>query len=436
MSARANEAGNRRLRRYPAYKDSGIEWLGDVPDHWRVTRTKYAAQLRSGHTPSRLHPEYWEKCTIPWFGLADVWQIRDGQLDYVTETAEKISEIGLANSAARVLPKGTVMLSRTASVGFSTIMGVDMATTQDFVNWVCRPGLRPEYLLYVFRSMQSEFRRLTMGSTHQTIYMPDAARFATAVPPLSEQDAIVRFVRARTGRINVLIAKQHQLVELLRERRTALVESRVLAGLVGRTRWPSVRLSHALRERQTSVRVKPDEMYREIGIRSHGRGIFHKEAVSGSMLDEKAVYSIEPGDLVFNVVFAWEGAVAIASHAESGFVASHRFPTYVPRGNATNVTYLRWFFGTRYGLALLDQHSPGSAGRNRTLDRRELLKEQLPMPPRHEQDEIVQLIERDTTKIDALTEKARQAIDHLKELRVSLISAAVTGKIDVREEVA
>src|SRR5207244_10020708 len=127
----------------------------------------------------------------PWFGLADVWQIRDGKMEYEDETTENISELGLANSAARLLPKSTVILSRTASVGFSAIMGVDMATTQDFVNWVCGPTLRPEYLLYVFRSMQHEFRRLTMGSTHQTIYMPDAGRFSAPIPPVCQQQRIL-----------------------------------------------------------------------------------------------------------------------------------------------------------------------------------------------------------------------------------------------------
>jgi type I restriction enzyme S subunit len=125
--------------RYAKYKASGVEWLGDVPEHWGVMPIGRAARLESGHTPSRLHPEYWEHCTVPWFTLADIWQIREAGADYIYETKEKVSEVGLANSAARVLPKGTVMLSRTASVGFSAIMGVDMATTQDFANWVCGP---------------------------------------------------------------------------------------------------------------------------------------------------------------------------------------------------------------------------------------------------------------------------------------------------------
>src|SRR5262245_46317793 len=222
-----NLVGLRKFKPYAAYKDSGVEWLGEIPAHWQVNRTKFAARLRSGHTPSRHHPEYWQNCTIPWFGLADVWQIRDGRVEYVFETAEKISELGLANSAARLLPKGTVILSRTASVGFSAILGIDMATTQDFVNWVCGPTLRPEFLLYVFRSMEHEFRRLTMGSTHQTIYMPDVGRFSTPVPPLPEQDQIMSTIRREAVKLDALIAKVRNAIDPLKEFRTALISAAV-----------------------------------------------------------------------------------------------------------------------------------------------------------------------------------------------------------------
>jgi type I restriction enzyme S subunit len=204
-------------------KNSRIAWLGEVPSHWEVKRTKFAARLRSGHTPSRQHPEYWEDCTIPWFGLADVWQIRDGRMEQVYETNEKISELGLANSAARLLPKDTVMLSRTASVGFSAIMGIDMATTQDFVNWVCGATLRPRYLLYVFRSMQDEFRRLTMGSTHQTIYMPDVGKFSAPIPPIAEQDRILEFIGRQTQSIDDLQHKIRAAIDRLTELRTSLI---------------------------------------------------------------------------------------------------------------------------------------------------------------------------------------------------------------------
>ena len=208
-------------------RDSGFEWLGEIPEHWELKRTKYRARLESGHTPSRQNPEYWQDCQIPWFTLADVWQIREGGKDYVTDTQERVSELGLAHSSARLLPKGTVILSRTASVGFSAILGVNMATSQDYVNWVCHRDLQPEYLLYVFRSMEQEFQRLTMGSTHRTIYMPDVGQFSAPLPPIEEQREIVEFVRLETSKTDTLLSKVHNAIERLKELRTALISAAV-----------------------------------------------------------------------------------------------------------------------------------------------------------------------------------------------------------------
>ncbi len=307
-------SGRGSVRRYSGYKDSGVEWVGDVPAHWEVTRTKFVARLRSGHTPSRQNPEYWVDCTIPWFGLADVWQIRDGRREYVTETSEKISQVGLDNSSARLLPAGTVILSRTASVGFSAILGVDMATTQDFVNWVPGERIRSEYLLYVFRAMEPEFRRLTMGSTHQTIYMPDVGRFMTPLPPLEEQDRIIRFLRDRVSRIDTLIENYERLGQLLEAKRAALIGRAANAEPNG----PKVRLKQIMQQVVRPIRVHPDFEYQEIGLRSWGRGIFHKERIRGRFLEEKSVFWVEPGDFVLNIVFAWEGAAVLSANQSAG----------------------------------------------------------------------------------------------------------------------
>ena len=210
-------------------RESGVGWLGAVPAHWKIAPTRFVARLETGHTPSRQHPEYWvpEECTVPWFTLADVWQIRDGRPEYLGDTAEKVSPLGLANSAARLLPAETVVLSRTASVGFSGIMPVPMATSQDFVNWVCGPEVRPLYLLYVFRAMRQEFRRLTMGSTHQTIYMPDVRDFRTPLPPLAEQDAIVAVARSEMARHDGLVVRLREQIAKLREYRQTLISAAV-----------------------------------------------------------------------------------------------------------------------------------------------------------------------------------------------------------------
>ncbi|SDI06100.1 type I restriction enzyme, S subunit [Pseudomonas benzenivorans] len=208
-------------------KDSGVEWLGEVPAHWHVMPIRLAAKLESGHTPSRSRPEYWDDCYIPWMTLADVWQIRRGKADYIYETKETVSDLGLANSSARLLPKGTVVLSRTASVGFSAIMGVDMATTQDFANWVCGDKLIPEFLLFVLRSMEGEFRRLMMGSTHNTIYMPDIQAFRFVLPSLEEQRQIIEHCQRFSVEFDELIDEAQRGIDLLKERRTALISAAV-----------------------------------------------------------------------------------------------------------------------------------------------------------------------------------------------------------------
>jgi type I restriction enzyme S subunit len=208
-------------------KPSGIEWLGVIPAHWEAGNIRRFAQMKTGHTPSRSNPEYWDNCTIPWFTLADVWQLRDGTRWYLEETAEKISEFGLANSAAELLPAGTVVFSRTASIGFSGIMPEPMATSQDFWNWICGPKLLPEYLLLLFRSMKQKFEESTSGSTHKTIYQGTAAGLQICVAPLEEQKAISAYVFDRARAIDEAVIQVRKSLERLTEYRAALITSAV-----------------------------------------------------------------------------------------------------------------------------------------------------------------------------------------------------------------
>ena len=213
-------------------KPTGIDWLGDIPDHWETGNIRRFAEMRTGHTPSRLHPEYWDNCTIPWYTLADVWQLRDGTTWYLNETAEKISEIGLANSAAELLPAGTVVFSRTASVGYSGIMPQEMATSQDFWNWVCGPRVIPEYLLLLFRSMTQKFEESTSGSTHMTIYKGIAAGLEICVAPVDEQKSIASFVFERADEIDYATKKIRNSIEQFSEYRSALITAAV-TGQIG-----------------------------------------------------------------------------------------------------------------------------------------------------------------------------------------------------------
>lgn len=210
--------------------DSGSDWLGRIPAHWRVKRLKYTARLESGHTPSRTKPELWENCNTPWVTLNDVGYLEAHE--FVEETLNLISRDGLAASSARVLPTGTVVLSRDATVGRCGILARPMATSQHFVNWICSPELRPRYLWLLFRTaMQPYFDSLTSGATLRTIGMPDVKALKVPVPPLREQDEIV----AEAGRVRLqanraMILLQNQLA-FLQERRQALITAAVTGEL-------------------------------------------------------------------------------------------------------------------------------------------------------------------------------------------------------------
>jgi len=156
------------------------------------------ARLESGHTPSRYRPEWWGG-DVPWLALPDIRKI-DGQV--VEETSEYTNQLGLDNSSARLLPKGTVCLSRTASVGFVTVLGRPMATSQDFVNWVCGPKLNPRFLMHLFRASRKYIRSLSSGAIHKTVYIPTVK--AGDVPEIEEQDRISRLLDAKLRQVGAL----------------------------------------------------------------------------------------------------------------------------------------------------------------------------------------------------------------------------------------
>jgi len=155
-----------------------------------------------------------------------------------------------------------------------------------------------------------------------------------------------------------------------------------------------VRVGDVLRLERRPVTVDPLRDYQEIGVRSFGRGIFHKEPVAGAELGVKRVFGIEPGDLVVSNVFAWEGAVALASERESGMIGSHRFMTYVPRDERLLPAWAAWFFVSEPGVELLGAASPGSAGRNRTLAIERFENLEIPVPSRKEQVKVAVALDR------------------------------------------
>ena len=156
--------------------------------------------------------------------------------------------------------------------------------------------------------------------------------------------------------------------------------------------WRPTSVSTLLERKSDPVEVNLALTYRQIGVRSHGKGIFHKESVTGAELGDKRVFHVVPNALVVNIVFAWEQAVALTSNAESGFIASHRFPMFSEKNGKSYLSFLRHMFLTKRGKLLLEMASPGGAGRNKTLGQQEFLKLKPVVPSRAEQVKIADTI--------------------------------------------
>jgi type I restriction enzyme S subunit len=171
----------------------------DLPDGWSWTALHEVARLETGHTPSRKQPAYWDG-DIPWIGIRDATANHGRR---IVDTTQHVTQAGIDNSSARVLPMDTICLSRTASVGYVVEMGVPMATSQDFVNWVCGPKLDHRYLKYVLLAEHNHLHRFASGTTHQTIYFPEVKAFHVALPALEEQRRIAGLLGALDDKIDL-----------------------------------------------------------------------------------------------------------------------------------------------------------------------------------------------------------------------------------------
>ena len=187
-------------------------------------------------------------------------------------------------------------------------------------------------------------------------------------------------------------------------------------------------LNHVLEKISDSVIPSANEMYREIGVRSHGKGLFHKEPVSGESLGNKRVYRVVPGCLTVNIVFAWERAVAITTEREDGMIVSHRFPMFRPNPDRLLTEYALLYLLSKKGSEALELASPGGAGRNRTLSQTGLLKNLIPLPSVPEQRRVVTFVQTADREIGLL----RKQLEALKQQKKGLMQKLLTGELRVK----
>ena len=175
--------------------------------------------------------------------------------------------------------------------------------------------------------------------------------------------------------------------------------------------WNNYKIEDMFDRVGTPVDLDDTQTYREIGIRSHGKGIFHKDETTASEIGNKRVFWVEPNCFVVNIVFAWERAVAKTTGDENGMIASHRFPMYKPKKDIVDLDYITEYFITKRGQNVLILASPGGAGRNKTLGQKEFAKSVVKLPSLPEQQKIAEFL----STIDTVIEKQKETVSAWEE---------------------
>lgn len=185
--------------------------------------------------------------------------------------------------------------------------------------------------------------------------------------------------------------------------------------------WPLVSLGKLIHLERRPVEVKPERQYQEIGIYCFGRGIFHKAPRTGLEVGDKNLYEVREDDLILQVTFAWEGAIALCSKAENGLFGSTRYPTFRVDETRCYAPFLVRYLGTRDGLDQINKICPGSAGRNRVLSLKRIDEVTVPLPPLREQRRIVARIEELAAKINEARQLRENAAETAEALVLSIL---------------
>ncbi len=411
-------------RRYPAYKDSGVEWLGEVPEHWQITSLKRAVVLQRGHD------------------LPDTDR-RTGNVPVVSSAGV----IGTHDIAMARAPG--VVTGRYGSIGQFTFVEEDYWPLNTALFSVEFHKNEPRYIWYLLQSLSDLFILYSTKSAIPGIDRNDVHLIDVAFPERSEQHTIAAMLDSETARIDALIAKKVHFIKLLKEKRQALITRAVTKGLAPTVKmkdsgvewigevpghWRVERLATLYREA-----IRPgDPQLPVLSISIHD-GISDEELAPEDR--ERQVYQIEdrtkykrvkPNDLAYNMMRAWQGAFGAVQ--VEGLVS----PAYVvaePCGDI-NSAYVEQVLRTPMAVEEMRRYSRGIADFRMRLYWEYFRDLKVCIPSVAEQETILSAITVATTRIDSLTAKTEHSITLLKERRAALITAAVTGQIDLRKETA
>ena len=443
--------------RYPEYKHSGVEWLGEVPAHWDLRKLKHIASFVGGGTPSRENLAYWNG-DIPWVSPKDM------KAERISGAEEAITEDGLANSTAALIPPQRVLmvvrsgiLKHTIPVAINDVpvtLNQDMKALNFPVRY-CSPG----YFLRWVQGLNDHLLRAwaKQGATVESIEHEYLGNSIIALPPTAEQAVIAAFLDRETAKIDGLVAEQQRLIELLKEKRQAVISHAVTKGLSPHVvmrasdiewlpevpaHWRTVQVKHLARSGEKTFTdgdwieapYITDEGVRLIQTGNVGVGVYKEQGfrfVSVSTFEELGCTEVAPRDVLICRLDGPVGRACLAPDLGGRMITSVD-NTILKVADEVAPEFVVALFSSVPWIAWLDALCRVGGGFRLRVSRSQLGELRVPLPPLSEQISIARYLDAHAAKWAALAAEAQRAIELLQERRAALISAAVTGQIDVR----
>jgi len=437
------------MKRYDSYKDSGIEWLGEIPNHWEVKRLSWCFGLiGSGTTPKADNDEYYSDGKLNWLLTGD---LNDGE---VWETSKKITQKALDDySILKEYPENSLVIAMYGA----TIGKLGLLKLQTTVNQACCVLAKPTHLnntfaFYSLLAARIEIINMSYGGGQPNISQELIKSFRTPIPTLAEQTAIASFLDRKTTEIDQLIANKKRLIELYEEEKTAIINQAVTKGIDPDVKlkdsgiewlgeipehWEVKRLKHIVSKVGSGITPSGGAaVYQQSGIPLLRSQNIHFEGIK---LDDVAYISEEihegmnnskviSGDVLLNITGASIGRVYFVNETLGDANVNQHVCIIRPRKNILS-KYLYLIFRSNIGQEQIRREQTGSGREG--LNFESIKNFFIPLVDLTEQNAIINYIDEKCSYFDTQISKTKKLIDLLTEYRTTLISEVVTGKIKV-----
>jgi Type I restriction modification DNA specificity domain len=389
------------------------DFIADVmPDRWKTKPlwSLFRRQKRTGHANEELLSVYRDHGVIP----------KSSRDDNHNKESEDLSTYQLVDVGSLVSNK---MKAWQGSIAISRFRGIVSPAY-----YVYKPlsHEHDQFLHYLLRSAPyvSLYNRISKGvRVNQWDLEHEALRnVPVPLPDIDTQEAISTYLDRETYKIDERIAKKENIADLIAAKWEALIHN---ARQEKDAKW--VRLNTVVQRVQRAIGKTSDTTFVPLGLYNRGRGFFKKLETDEEELGDSFFFWVQKGDIVFSGQFAWEGAIGFVTEEEDGCVVSHRYPVYRAIAGVESA-YLYAFFRTAHGAFTMDNCSRGAAGRNKPLNTWTIEREQILIPSEQTQKAIARLV-----TLEAIVRKlTREYVGKALELKSALVTAAVTGQIDVQ----